>query len=90
MLYSRINLSERKYMFLEILQKKRDLKKLVKFAFYIKKVAHYDLSPKTDKTCYLIWCISIVIGTHQIFEVMLIFSPFRKPMFLTIFLFFCQ
>ena len=68
MLYSRINSFERKNMFLEILQKKRDLKKLVKFAFYIKKVAHYDLSPKTDKTCYLIWCISIVIGTHQIFE----------------------
>ena len=39
MLYSRINSSERKYMFLEILQKKRDLKKLVKFSFYIKKVA---------------------------------------------------
>ena len=54
MLYSRINSSERKYMFLEILQKKRDLKKLVKFSFYIKKVANYDLSPKTDKTCYLI------------------------------------
>ena len=51
------------YQGLEILQKKKkDLKELVKFAFYIKRVAHYGLSPKREKTCFLIWCTSIVIS----------------------------
>ena len=43
-------------------EKKKDLKELVKFAFHIKRVAHYGLSPKREKTCYLIWCTSIVIS----------------------------
>ena len=72
MLYSRINSSEWKYMFLvcnrtqlsgiEKFYRKKETKKLVKFAFYIKREARYDLSPKRGKSCYLIWCINIVFS----------------------------
>ena len=72
MLHSKIDSSEWKYMFLvcnrtqlsgiEKFYRKKRAKKLVKFAFYIKRVAHYDLSPKRGKSCYLIWCINIVFS----------------------------
>ena len=44
---------------------KNKTKKPAKFSFYIKTVAHCDLSPKRDKSCYLFWCISIVISLNK-------------------------
>ena len=56
-------------------EKKRQ-KKLVKFAFYIKRVAHYDLSPKRGKSCYLIWCINIVFSLITFLRLCLFFFFF--------------
>ena len=72
---------------------KNKTKKPAKFSFYIKTVAHCDLSPKRDKSCYLFWCISIVISLSKFFEVFEIkickfFSLFLKTMFFVIFLIF--
>ena len=44
---------------------KNKTKKPAKFSFYIKTVAHCDLSPKRDKSCYLFWCTSIVISLSK-------------------------
>ena len=36
--------------------------RLARFPFCIKGLAHYDRSPKKEKSCYLIWCFYIVIS----------------------------
>ena len=71
-LYSSINSSKKIHFFgkrtelLGIIGFTRTrLKKPAKFSFYIKTVAHCDLSPKRDKSCYLFWCISIVISLNK-------------------------